>query len=63
LGELYSQWWVWAGLLTLMNVATWRQRQAPKYPSLPPDRWNLALLGLIMLILTFTVAPFQLIWK
>lgn len=63
LGKLYSQWWVWAGLLTLMNVATWRQRQAPKYPSLPPDRWNLALLGLIMLILTFTVAPFQLIWK
>ncbi len=25
-------WWVWAGLITVMNVLTIRQQQAPEYP-------------------------------
>jgi membrane-associated protease RseP (regulator of RpoE activity) len=63
LGQLYVGWRVWAALLIVMNVATWRQRQAPEYPELPAARWPLAFMGLVMLLLTFTVAPFQLIWK
>jgi membrane-associated protease RseP (regulator of RpoE activity) len=63
LGQLYAGWRVWAGLLLVMNIVTWRQRQAPAYPDLPANRWGLALLGLVMLLLTFTVAPFQLTWK
>jgi membrane-associated protease RseP (regulator of RpoE activity) len=63
LGQLYAGWRVWAGLLLVMNVVTWRQRQAPSYPEVPSSRWGLAALGLVMLVLTFTVAPFQLIWK
>ena len=63
LGQMYAGWRVWAGLLIVMNIVTWRQRQAPRYPSLPPNRWGVAALGLIMLLLTFAVAPFQLVWK
>jgi len=63
LGQLYVGWRVWAALLIVMNIVTWRQRQAPEYPALPATRWPLALLGLVMLLLTFTVAPFQLIWR
>ncbi len=63
LGQLYVGWRLWATLLIVMNVATWRQRQAPEYPELPRARWPLAFLGLVMLLLTFTVAPFQLVWK
>ncbi len=63
LGHLYVGWRVWAALLILMNVVTWRQRQAPEYPVLPTARWGLALVGLVMLLLTFTISPFQLIWR
>jgi|SRR5271157_1768940 len=59
LGRLYLGWRVWAGLLIVMNVMTYRQRQAPEYPSLPANRWALALVAVIMLALTFTISPFQ----
>jgi membrane-associated protease RseP (regulator of RpoE activity) len=57
LGRFYTGWWVWGGLLVGMNVLTQRQRQAPTYPELPANRWPWALLALLMLVLTFTVAP------
>ena len=63
LGRIYSNWWVWAGLLFVMNVFTQRQRQAPSFPDLPASRWPLALLAVIMLALTFTVSPFDMTWK
>jgi membrane-associated protease RseP (regulator of RpoE activity) len=63
LGWMYPIWRVWAGLLFVMNVLTHRQRQAPKYPLLPASRWPLALLAGIMLALTFTVSPFQMLWR
>jgi membrane-associated protease RseP (regulator of RpoE activity) len=63
LGQLYLGWRVWAALLIVMNIVTWRQRQAPEYPALPTGRLPLALIGLVMLLLTFTVAPFQLVWR
>jgi membrane-associated protease RseP (regulator of RpoE activity) len=58
-GQIYMGWRMWAGLLILMNLLTWRQRQAPEFPDLPTSRWLLALLGLAMLMLTFTITPFQ----
>lgn len=63
LGRAYVGWRVWAGLLIVMNVVTFRQRQAPGYPDLPANRWVLALLALIMLVLTFTISPFQTNWQ
>jgi len=59
LGRRYANWWVWAGLLFAMNVLTQRQRQAPTFPDLPASRWPLAILALLMLLLTFTVSPFE----
>jgi membrane-associated protease RseP (regulator of RpoE activity) len=59
LGRSYTNWWLWAGLLFVMNVFTQRQRQAPSFPDLPASRWPLALLAGLMLVLTFTVAPFK----
>jgi membrane-associated protease RseP (regulator of RpoE activity) len=59
LGYRYVGWWVWAGLLVVMNLLTYRQRQAPEYPILPVNRWFLALLALAMLVLTFTISPSQ----
>jgi membrane-associated protease RseP (regulator of RpoE activity) len=56
--QSYS-WWVWAGLITVMNVLTIRQRQAPDHPAIPASRWALALLAGLMLVLTFTIFPFQ----
>lgn len=61
-GWKYVGWWMWAGLLVVMNVLTFRQRQAPKYPLLPVTRWALAVLALLMLALTFTISPFQVSW-
>jgi membrane-associated protease RseP (regulator of RpoE activity) len=61
-GRMYVGWRVWAGLLVVMNVLTFRQRQAPEYPLLPTSRWILGLLALVMLALTFTASPFQLNW-
>jgi membrane-associated protease RseP (regulator of RpoE activity) len=63
LGQLYAGWRVWAALLIVMNVATWRQRQAPPFPALSASRWVLALAGLGMLLLTFTIVPFQINWR
>jgi membrane-associated protease RseP (regulator of RpoE activity) len=63
LGSMYVGWRVWAGLLVVMNVMTFRQRQAPEYPMLPASRWPLAVLAAIMLVLTFTVSPFQMAWR
>ena len=62
MGRLHISWRVWAGLLIVMNVMTYRQRQAPDCPELPPNRRAWALLAAIMLILTFTVSPFQMSW-
>src|SRR3954463_6598784 len=59
LGLSHISWRVWAGLIILMNVLTYRQRQAPDFPPLPPNRWLLALLAMIILVLTFTLSPFQ----
>ena len=63
LGRMYVGWRVWAGLLVVMNVMSYRQQQAPEYPMLPPSRWPLAVLAAIMLALTFTISPFQMAWR
>lgn len=63
LGRVYMGWRFWAALLLVMNILTYRQRQAPDFPMLPASRWALALLALILLALTFTVSPFQLNWR
>ncbi len=63
LGRNYVGWRVWAGLLIVMNVLTYRQEQAPEYPMLPVSRWPLAVLAGVMLALTFIVSPFQMAWK
>lgn len=63
LGWSYSNWWVWAGILFVMNVFTQRQRQAPSFPDLPASRWPWALVAGVMLALTFTVSPFEMLWK
>jgi len=52
-------WWVWAGLITVMNVLTIRQQQAPDYPAIPASRWAMSLLAGLMLVLTVTISPFQ----
>jgi len=52
-------WWVWGGLITVMNVLTIRQQQAPHDPAIPGNRWALALLAGLMLALTFTISPFH----
>jgi len=61
LGRLYVGWYVWAGLITAMNVLTYRQQQAPEYPRLPASRWLLGILALLMLLLTFTISPMN--WR
>jgi membrane-associated protease RseP (regulator of RpoE activity) len=63
LGHRYVGWRVWAGLLIVMNVLTYRQEQAPEYPMLPASRWILAGLAIVMLVLTFTISPFQMSWR
>src|SRR6201997_2292988 len=50
-------WWIWAGLITVMNVLTIRHKQAPDYPPMPASRWGLAVLAGAMLGLTFTKFP------
>jgi membrane-associated protease RseP (regulator of RpoE activity) len=59
LGRFNHAWWVWGALITIMNVLTYRHQQAPEFPELPANRWLLALLGIAMLGLTFTVSPFK----
>ena len=58
MGWHYIGWRAWAFLITAMNILTWRQRQAPDSPELPMSRWGLALVGLALLVLTFTAVPF-----
>jgi hypothetical protein len=41
-----------------MNILSWRQHQAPDYPGIRGFRLWLAFLGLVMLVLTFTIVPF-----
>lgn len=52
-------WWFWAGVLAVMNALTLRLQQAPDFPEIPPGRWILAMMALIMLIVTFTISPFH----
>jgi membrane-associated protease RseP (regulator of RpoE activity) len=54
-------WWFWAGILIVMNVLGYRLEQAPDHPPLPANRWILALFAALMLSLTFTESPFQLL--
>ena len=54
-----SGWWVWAGLITVMNVLTIRQKQAPDHPVIPGNRWGLAFVAGAMLLLTITRSPFH----
>ena len=63
LGRIYVGWRVWAGLIIVMNVITYRQQQAPEFPMLPASRRALALLAIVMLVLTFTISPFQMMWR
>ena len=55
-------WWIWAGLIAVMNILTYRQEQAPDEPPIPPSRSILAVVAAIMLALTFTMAPFHMNW-
>jgi membrane-associated protease RseP (regulator of RpoE activity) len=59
LGRFNYAWWFWGALIIIMNVLTYRQEQAPEFPLLPSNRWLLALLGVLMLALTFAVSPFR----
>ena len=59
LGQWYAGWRVWAGLITVMNIISWRQRQAPDFPELRGARLGVAVLGLLMLIVTLTPSPLR----
>lgn len=63
IGRFNYGWWFWAVVIIVMNVITFRHRQAPDYPELPASRWAMGLLALILLMLTFTVSPLQVIQK
>ncbi len=60
LARVHVSWRVWAGLIIVMHVMTYRQQQAPEYPDLPGNRWAWAVFAAVMLVLTFTVSPFSL---
>ena len=45
-------------LVSLLNVLTWKQRQAPEYPPVGGARRWLAAAAALMLILTLTPIPF-----
>ena len=53
------RWWFWGAVVIVMNILGYRQRQAPEYPLLPPSRWFFGFVALMMLVLTFTISPFQ----
>jgi uncharacterized membrane protein len=59
LGRLNYGWFVWATIIVVMNIVTRRHKQAPEFPALSASRWALAALAAIMLVLTFTISPFQ----
>jgi hypothetical protein len=58
LGWHSISWRTWAVLVAAMNILTWRQRQAPDFPGIHGSRWIWALVGLLMLALTFAPTPF-----
>ena len=62
LARSHMSWSLWAGLIIIMNVVTYRQQQAPEYPEIPLNRWAWAVFAAIMLALTFTISPFQINW-
>jgi len=59
LGRLNLVWWFWAGVITVMNLLTYRQKQAPDDPPIPANRWVWAVVAALMLALTLTLSPFQ----
>ena len=59
LGRFNYGWWFWGGLITAMNILTFRLEQAPRTPVLPANRWFWAMVGAVMLALTFTIVPFR----
>jgi membrane-associated protease RseP (regulator of RpoE activity) len=59
LGRVNPAWWFWAAVVIVMNVLGYRQQQAPEYPLLPASRWVWGLVALLILVLTFTISPFQ----
>ncbi len=59
LGRMNYGWWFWAGIIVVINILTWRQEQAPRYPELPGSRWVLAVVAALLLLLTLTISPFQ----
>jgi membrane-associated protease RseP (regulator of RpoE activity) len=59
IGRFNFGWWLWASLITVMNILTYRNEQAPPFPVLPVSRWVLGFVALIMLALTFTIIPFH----
>jgi membrane-associated protease RseP (regulator of RpoE activity) len=63
LGRFSYGWWFWAGLITLMNILTFRHQQAPASPDAPVSRWVLGFVALILLLLTLTIIPIQIIAK
>jgi membrane-associated protease RseP (regulator of RpoE activity) len=63
IGRFNYGWWFWAAVILVMNIITYRHEQAPEYPLLPASRWLMGLLALILLALTFTVSPLQIIQK
>ncbi len=63
LGRFSTGWWFWAGLVTLMNILTFRHEQAPRFPEISPGRWMLGFVALALLLLTITVTPIQIVAK
>lgn len=59
---VHVSWRLWAALIVAMNILSFRHRQAPEFPPLPRNRWLLAAFAAVMLIVTFTVSPFQVSW-
>lgn len=57
--HMNNSWWFWAVIITVMNLLTLRQRQAPDYPVIPGSRWLWALIATVILLLTFTTSPFR----
>src|SRR6202034_3240944 len=57
MGRYNYAWWFWGALITIMNILTFRQQQAPEFPEIPANRWMLALLAAVMLAVTLTVSP------
>jgi Zn-dependent protease len=51
---MWTGWFLWAVLLAL----TWRHPRVPRYPDVFGGRRALALCAVLMLVLTFTPAPF-----